>query len=263
MALAIRSSGVISDRQVEQFRELGYFIIEEFFTMDEVEAVQREITRIVDQHPNLPGEMVQMEPVVRRGERVPETKELGVRKLFRMAVHNDFFRQLAFYPKMVEIAAVLLGPDIKLLQSMLLMKPPHFGGSKIWHQDNAYFRLVPNDVFGFWVACDDTDPANGCMHILPGSHTAGVAEHSGMNDDYGLSAPPSLDRALACPLNAGGALIFHGELCHFTPDNTTDRRRRAVQYHYASTRCRPAENSPFPARMGEILVAGREYEGCI
>ena len=46
---------------------------------------------------------------------------------------------------MAGIARQLLGDDIKLLQSMALLKPPGTG-EKRWHQDNAYFRLIPNKV---------------------------------------------------------------------------------------------------------------------
>lgn len=250
----------IRREQTDQFREQGYCLVNDLFSEDEVEGVRHEITRIMAPYPDVPDTLVQMEPAVLRGEITPLTPELGVRKLFRMTEHSGFFRKLAFHPGMVGIATALYGPDISLFQSMLLMKPPHFGGQKVWHQDNAYFRLVPNDIVGFWVACDDTDVDNGCMHVLPGSHRRGIADHGGAGDLYGLSHPPGIKDAVACPLRAGSALVFHGELWHFTPPNQTDRRRRAVQYHYAPTRCRSAENSPFPPKVGEVVVSGEGME---
>jgi phytanoyl-CoA hydroxylase len=250
----------ITRQQIDQYREQGYFIVRDFFTMGEVEAVRREITAIMRRYPDVPEELVQIEPAVRRGEATPASVELGVRKLFRMARHNPFFRELAFHPRMVGTATALLGPDVTLFQSMLLMKPPHFGGQKVWHQDNAYFRLIPNEIVGFWAACDDTDVANGCMHVLPGSHRDGIREHDGRADDYGLAHPPDVNDAVACLMAAGDALVFHGELCHFTPPNTTGRRRRAIQYHYAASHCRSAKDSPFPGLSGEIVVAGQGAE---
>lgn len=253
---------LLEAQKLTQYREQGYFTVEKLFALDLVDGIKKEITRIVDQHPNIPKELVQIEPSVVRGEVTPSTKELGVRKLFKMAIHNQFFRELAFHPKMVAIATTLLGADIKLLQSMLLMKPPYFGGEKVWHQDNAYFRLTPNDVFGFWVACDQADVDNGCMHLIPGSHKNGIALHGGVNDDYGLINPPPFDQAVAIPLKPGDALVFNGEIFHYTPLNTTPRRRRAIQYHYASSKCRGSSEKKFDVR-GERLVAGKEYEGCI
>jgi len=123
---------------------------------------------------------------------------------------------------------------------------------------NAYFRLTPPDVFGFWIALDDTDVANGCMHVLPGSHRTGLQPHDHAKGDYGLIDEPSLEEAIPIPLRAGGALIFHGEIWHYTPDNLSDRRRRALQYHYAASHCRQGEDKWWSVK-GEVLVAGREH----
>ena len=249
----------LADNQIlKAYHEQGYFTVEALFTADEVEGVLKEITKIAERYPNVPKELVQIEPSVIRGEHTPESVELGVRKLFQMAKHNDLFRNLAFHPKMVQIATTLLGPDIKLLQSMLLMKPPHFGGAKVWHQDNAYFRLTPNHVFGFWVACDEATLENGCMHVIPGSHKQGIGEHGGVNDDYGLLQPPSIENALPIPLKTGDALVFHSEIFHYTPPNRSDKRRRAVQYHYAASKCRRSKEGNTFNLEAEFLVAGRE-----
>jgi phytanoyl-CoA hydroxylase len=257
--MALTTAPLITREQEAQYREHGYFVLERMFTPDEVEQTRAAITRIVDRHPDVPKEMVQMEPAVLRGEVQPATKELGVRKLFRMACHDEYFRQLAFHPGMVAIATQLLGPDVTLLQSMLLMKPPRFGMPKVWHQDNAYFRLEPPEVFGFWVALDDTDPENGCMHVVAGSHLRGLQPHDNAKGDYGLITDPPMAEATPIPLRAGGALIFHGEIFHYTPDNSSDRRRRALQYHYSANHCRQVENPWFPIE-GEVIVAGRQGE---
>jgi phytanoyl-CoA hydroxylase len=260
--MADRAS-LLTDARRRQFREAGYFVVEGLFTTDEVEAVRREITAIVDRHPDVPPDLVQMEPAVQRGEVVPASKELGVRKLFHMALYNDFFRRLAFHPGMVEIAVGLLGPDVKLFQSMLLMKPPHFGMPKVWHQDNAYFRVRPPDVFGFWVACDEATPANGCMHVVPGSHRRRLQAHDTSRGDLGLIAEPPEGEVAPLPMKPGDALVFHSEVFHYTPDNTTPHRRRALQYHYASSKCAWEDPQNRMIKGAELRVAGREYEGCI
>ncbi|MCY4545561.1 MAG: phytanoyl-CoA dioxygenase family protein [Gemmatimonadetes bacterium] len=251
---------VLSGAQKAAFERDGYYVMEGLLDDDEVESIRREITAIVGRYPDVPEELVQIEPAVRRGAVEPESVELGVRKLFRMTLHNELFRSLAHHPVMVGIAVELIGQDVALFQSMLLMKPPRFGGQKVWHQDNAYFRLEPNDVFGFWIALDDTDVENGCMHVIPGSHREGIGEHGGVEDDYGLSSAPAQNTAIACVMKAGDALVFHGETYHYTPPNKSDRRRRALQYHYASTHCRSSKDSPFKAFRPEVIVAGAGAE---
>lgn len=254
------TGSLLSAAQKTAFDRDGYVIVEAFLSAGEVESIRNEISAIVDRYPDVPEELVQIEPAVRRGTVTPDRVELGVRKLFRMTRHNELFRSLAHHPGMVGIAVELLGPDVVLFQSMLLMKPPRFGGQKVWHQDNAYFRLEPNDVFGFWIALDDADVENGCMHVIPGSHREGIGEHGGVADDYGLSSAPTADDAVACVMKTGDALVFHGETYHYTPPNTTDRRRRALQYHYASTHCRSSKDSPFKSISSEVIVAGTGAE---
>ena len=226
----------LATHTLDHYAEHGFAMVRGLFDAEEVEAVRTAIGRIVDAGTESSEAMIQMEPSVLNGTATVATRELGVRKLFRMAMHDPFFRELARHNTMAGWAHRVLGGPVMLMQSMLLMKPPVVSGEKVWHQDNAYFRLVPNDVIGFWVACDDTNVDNGCMHVVPGSHRSGILPHTGEGDLYGLAAPPEYGSAavLPVPLRAGDALLFHGELCHGTPPNQTDSRRRALQYHYAA-----------------------------
>jgi phytanoyl-CoA hydroxylase len=41
-------------------------------------------------------------------------------------------------------------------------------------------------------------------------------------------------RSVAAPLKPGGLLFFDGMLPHGTPENRTQARRRAVQFHYVA-----------------------------
>ena len=50
--------------------------------------------------------------------------ELTIRKLFRMCVHFEYFATLCRHPNIVRIINQLLGPNLKLVQSMALLKPP-------------------------------------------------------------------------------------------------------------------------------------------
>ena len=231
----------LSDQNIQQYRDLGYLILPGMLSSEIVDRVFAEITAVIQRRPDVPDDLIQYEPSA-RGKPWIETGELDIRKLYRMVKHLEFFRELAFHPALLSVAKSLLGPKLTLTQSMLLMKPPHVGGAKVWHQDNAYFALSPPKCFGFWFACDPTDEDNGCMHIVPGSHRGGLRPHAGEGDEYGLTDPPNPDEILAVPLQPGDALVFHCELFHYTPPNRTSRRRRAVQYHYMAADVEKTEN---------------------
>lgn len=145
-------------------------------------------------------------------------------------------------------SAELLGCDeAGFLFDMMIYKPPGHPQSTPWHQDLAYFDRpfspagTPNrkGAVQFWLALDDADVENGCMHFLPGLHDQPMLEHcvaSGDPNDEGrllaftdaVMASLDLDAAVACPIPAGSATA-HGEgTPHYTPPNTSaDRPRRA------------------------------------
>ena len=120
----------------------------------------------------------------------------------------------------------------KMFQDMALIKPPG-GREKPWHQDKAYFNVaVDEPVVGLWIALDEVNVANGCMHMIPGSHREGPIIHF-KRRDWQICDTQVRGEQVAVPLQPGGVLIFDGLIHHGTPHNPTDQRRRALQYHYA------------------------------
>jgi len=160
--------------------------------------------------------------------------EYHLRKLSGYSKEAPIFRQLTGpHPKIKGIRDAILGPVSVIYQTMALVKPPHGGVEKPWHQDNAYFATENLDrVFGMWIALDDATVENGCMHVLSGGHRLGPLRHQHTSDCE--IAGERFDRSEAIPIEikAGGILIFHSNLPHQTPVNESARRRRALQFHY-------------------------------
>src|SRR6185369_3361350 len=101
-----------------------------------------------------------------------------VRKASYYENEHPVLRALVDSPKIKGIAQQILGEEAVLFQTMALVKPALIGSEKPWHQDNAYFKYAPLErVVGFWVALDDADKNNGCMHVLPGWHRRGGLKH--------------------------------------------------------------------------------------
>lgn len=251
---------VTAERQ-QAFARDGYFVVSGLLPESELGRASAELSAIVRRYPDVPEELVQLEPVVARGEYTPESLELGVRKIFRMAKYSEIFREIAMHPSLVEISTALLGPDVKLLQSMMQIKPPRCGSEKGWHQDNAYFGLAPCDVVGFWIAIDESTVENGCMHVVPGSHHRGLIPHQMANDLILPDDAVDPAQVVVLPMRPGDGLVFSALLFHYTPPNRSDRRRRALQLHYAAAHCRNTRSgTPFVA---EMQIAGRSFAGAI
>jgi phytanoyl-CoA hydroxylase len=134
------------------------------------------------------------------------------------------------------ILDALMGRGRVLLQEMALVKPPKISGEKPWHQDAAYFRgSDPNMMFGVWIALDPATRDNGCMQVIPGSPLRGPVPHVPAKDINLCTIRADLvrmDEREGLPMNPGDALIFHSLIHHYTAANRSDRRRRALQFHY-------------------------------
>jgi Phytanoyl-CoA dioxygenase (PhyH) len=151
-----------------------------------------------------------------------------------------------------EIAERLVGAAPVRTFDMLIYKPPGHPHETPWHQDMSYLEMpvapagtaIPLDTLQFWVALDDADVENGCMHFLPGYHTQPLLPHriaaGDPSDDARLleivDAPRHLDlsKVVAAPLRAGGATVHSYGTPHYTPPNhSADRPRRAFIFNLA------------------------------
>jgi hypothetical protein len=187
----------------------------------------------------------------------PGDRQLGgiTRQVKGPAQAHPVFDRNAALDAAIELGTELLGEPVIRFYDMLIFKGPGHPHATPWHQDIGYFGrpvaapgspAVLNDL-QFWVALDDVDVENGCMHFVPGRHRDGSLEHrvcAGDPDDEGrlieiASAEDRLDLSavIACPLRAGGATAHLPGTPHFTPPNTSpDRPRRAYIFNLAPER---------------------------
>ncbi|WP_162458416.1 phytanoyl-CoA dioxygenase family protein [Pseudactinotalea terrae] len=158
----------------------------------------------------------------------------AVRKFMHFVTESARLEALARDPRILTVVRQLCGSDdVSLLQDMALLKPPGGGREKPWHQDNAFFAFEPGTpIVGVWIALDAATMANGCMHVVPGSHRRGPVVHFRRRDFQICDGDVDADGDTVVPLQPGGALFFHGLLHHGTPANRTEKRRRAIQLHY-------------------------------
>lgn len=81
--------------------------------------------------------------------------------------HDERLRAIAEHRGLRAIVERMLGGPAQLIQDMALIKPPHGGREKPWHQDKAYFDYpVGTPVVGIWIALDAATVENGCMHVF-------------------------------------------------------------------------------------------------
>lgn len=187
----------------------------------------------------------------------PTDNPLGriTRQIMVPSTYHAIFRENAALDAGRQIARQLLLTDNpRPVFDMLIYKEPGQTATTPWHQDYSYSQMpfapagikIPSDeVVQFWLALDDVDESNGCMHFVPGAHRQPLLQHfiAGGEADYSqrllaIENPEevlALDTVVACPLKAGGATVHNYGTPHYTSGNhTTDRPRRAYIFNFSS-----------------------------
>ncbi|HYL59948.1 MAG TPA: phytanoyl-CoA dioxygenase family protein [Candidatus Acidoferrales bacterium] len=140
--------------------------------------------------------------------------------------------------RFIEIAAPLVGGDLRLYWEQAVTKPPHAQTEVPWHQDTGYGPTDPAEYVTCWTALEDATLNNGCLWVRPRSHRAGEAKHQRISDrTFLLSGYDGDERGVAAPIPRGAALVISSLLMHRSGPNLTDVSRRAwvLQYCAAAT----------------------------
>jgi len=154
---------------------------------------------------------------------------------------SPLVRATLAHPRIVDALTVLIGPNVKAMQSMLFTKSEGKPG-QAWHQDEYFIPTRDRSLTAAWIALDDATIENGCLWALPGSHRPGVIypdrEHNDVRFDCSIEAYDfPYDEVDAVPLEvpAGSVIVFDGYLLHRSLPNTGEHGlRRALANHYMS-----------------------------
>lgn len=142
----------------------------------------------------------------------------------------------ALAPEVVDLVEPILGPDIILFSTHFICKPTGDGRRVPWHEDSAYWKtkLSPMEVCTVWLALDPSTTANGCMHVIPKTHSSGMKGFSDY-DAVDLSknvfakeiTPTQRRDELAVPieLEPNQCSLHDARLMHGSPPNHSDQRR--------------------------------------
>ena len=139
--------------------------------------------------------------------------------------------RIAHDQRILDAVEDVIGPDILVAGTTLFIKEPETTGFISWHQDARYIGLEPHDWVTAWLAISDVNEENGCMRMLPGTHTAPLVEHV---DTYGEDnmltrgqTVPDVDEdaSVPVPLKPGQLSLHHPRIVHGSGPNHSAQRR--------------------------------------
>lgn len=141
--------------------------------------------------------------------------------------------RLATNEAVLDAVEGVLGSDIVIDGTLVFYKPPYDGGYASWHQDSVYSNWHLTPAVSAWIALTPSEPANGCMRVVPGTHQEGVREHETIVDDPYLMnrrgervrVDVEETQAVDVILQPGEMSLHHANIVHGSNANRSDGPR--------------------------------------
>jgi ectoine hydroxylase-related dioxygenase (phytanoyl-CoA dioxygenase family) len=212
---------------MQDYERDGVVRIREFFTADTVAEIRAELERYIrDDLPSKPADA-----------RTLEADGKTFRNLWRLHLHNEYFRELGQRRDITDLIAGLVRGEPVLEGVETFNKPARIGSGVPYHQDNAYFCQTPPDMLTLWVAIDTVTVENGAVYFIKGSHKLGIlsTKPSGVTgNSIGLAEVPDIPKSeqFCATLDPGDATIHHCEIIHHSDLNHTDQSRLGLLFVY-------------------------------
>jgi phytanoyl-CoA hydroxylase len=252
---------MITQEQADFYRENGYLLVEGIFNATEVEEMRKATDSIIERAANTKFD----HNAAWQGDYLPpdELKKLVLKGFHDVHYHDAIFTKAMCHPNMAAVLSQLIGPNVQLHHSKMLVKPPEQGAAFPMHQDAPYFPHARHTMLAASVHMDDSDMENGCLCVIPKSHKSGELPHVGQfylnHREYPLSM------GTPCPAKAGDVLFFNYLTIHGSDANRSKRPRRNVLFQYRDPEDLPIKDVHVNWGQG-LMVCGenptfKEYQG--
>ncbi len=212
-----------TNEQLKAFNDTGYLIVEDAISPEMVDALEAVADRLDTEERAKTG--------------------LASHKLlskFRTVIEDDILLELLDNKKVFPLLWDILGWNIQLYISHLIMYPPEppdtlrIAKAAHWHQDGG--RPVPEMErphprlslkVSYWLT-DVTDRDNGAMRLIPGSHKLDTRPPNRDNDPDG-----DPEGAIDLLVKRGTAVLFDRRMWHSRGWNFSDVTRKVLFMGYS------------------------------
>jgi ectoine hydroxylase-related dioxygenase (phytanoyl-CoA dioxygenase family) len=215
--------GLLTEAQAGRYDEDGYFLFENAFEPEEIDAVAEAIA---------PFEAA-MEAHLRTldGGRLMIAKADAITFTIHLVGKSEVLKAFSRHPVLQGLCRDTLGPRARLYWDQAVYKKPGNPEEFPWHQDNGYTFVEPQQYLTCWIPLTDATVENGCPWVVPGLHRLGTLKHESTPLGWQcLDNPPD---AVPVPAKKGDIVVFSSLTPHRTGPNLTGSVRQAYILQYA------------------------------
>jgi ectoine hydroxylase len=175
---------------------------------------------------------------------------------------HDIYWEFSSRSVLVDVAADLLGEDVKFHHSKLNFKAAHGGEEVRWHQDIQFWPHTNYDLLTIGVFLEDVEPGMGEVGFVSGSHDGPLYDLYDGDVWVGALADADVARAgvdrATFPVGPAGTITVHNcRTIHGSAPNTSDRARPLLLQTYAAADAFSYTDLVKRSPHGEELIRGR------
>ena len=170
--------------------------------------------------------------------------------------------EVAFNSAMTDMAAELLGPDVRFHHAKINSKLPRKTTVVKWHQDFPFDPHSNDDTLTALLFLDDVTLENGPLMIAPGTHKGAIHSHYQGGVFTGAVSPEISAEfeadAVACTGPAGAVCLMHSRVAHASTANDSEAPRTLFIVTYAAADAAPLSPIAVPSPHAGRIVRGKE-----
>jgi ectoine hydroxylase-related dioxygenase (phytanoyl-CoA dioxygenase family) len=245
----------ISDQQKQQYREEGYFVLEEVIPDQHLQILRDECQYFIDlKNAEMDQEGKDVAGITHRNSRYFISNRHQERPRMREFIFSDLT---------AAICRATLGTDAFLFWEQYVVKGAEIGLPFSWHQDSGYLGYDHRPYMSCWCALDDMSEENGTAYILPFSRagTRARQQHTvdaATNDKVGYFGD---DPGIPVLAAAGSIAVFSSVNFHRSGTNTSDKMRRVYLSQYAAAPIMNREGTQVQGFAEPFLKDGIRVDG--
>ena len=264
--LRVESASSVSQEfspgELHQFRRDGFIVVRGMVNADEL-AHMRQITEIglrnhippieYEAELHYPGAPVSLDA---EGGRT-------IRRLKQAQSRGSLFTEWMMRSEVLGRLKQLLGPRVVCPlahHNCIMTKQPRYSSETGWHQDIRYWSFQRPELINTWIALGSERPENGCLQVIPRSHTLTLDRNRLDNELFFRADLPEnqilIESKVFVALNPGDVLFFHCRTLHAASCNSTNETKFSVVFTFRSADNLPLAGSRSAALPELLLTPG-------
>ncbi len=244
-----RPASFLTEEQRAAFFEDGYLCLEGVIAGEALSSIQSALADLVEKSRAFTE--TSLDCMLAPGHTAESPRLIQLRRV--VDTHPAFW-DYASRGTLVDVAADLVGPDVRFREAYINCKWAGTGKEVSWHQDFPFFPLTNRAMITTLTYFEDVTPEMGPIMVVPGSHRGVLYDHY---DDDGKwlgrlreddLAHAGLESAVELAGPAGTVAIFDASSVHGSRANHSPRGRPALVTGYAAADAYPYMSTPPPMK---------------